>query len=262
MIRFSSLFRGGALISLAGVLRTVTAVVSFSCGETGAGSIDGSPTTGPDPGQEQVEHFAKAALNTLASEGTPIDGRIWSDPELFRRYMVAVYSAAGSAPPAQDPEMRRNGPSGGYQDNVRYCGRGQDCLTCPPVSSCLNHACYVHDRCYARCSEPVIWQCLFTLHWNRGGLRACSASTDRAGPHGGGASARAGSYSTTRRAPGGCPTRSTAIEAGMATLLRGGRPARSGLRVPAQAPAFPGKVCRPIPVVVPGLDDPRKRAKL
>ena len=99
----------------------------------------------------------EAARARFEASGTTLDARIWEDPDAFVAFVKVAYEELGcsagdasQAGVAQQPLHADHGPD-------FYCGKGHGVASLfhPPVSDCVNHACYVHDSCYTQCSAST-----------------------------------------------------------------------------------------------------------
>lgn len=101
---------------------------------------------------QELERIFQVAKTSLESQGITFDAKLWADPDTFQRFMSEVDKASQCSSSATTKSVQSALHEDRGPDN--YCGPGHHTWL-PTVSRCLNRACFVHDSCYGRCSEPT-----------------------------------------------------------------------------------------------------------
>jgi hypothetical protein len=115
---------------------------------------------------KQLDQFFQVTVREFEKTGVKFDRRVWADGEKFARLyeqFKKVVNCPEPSPPALERLSEKSpGSSLSHHESPgpdAFCGpsHGPPSILnkLPYVSRCLNRACYRHDSCYARCSEPT-----------------------------------------------------------------------------------------------------------
>jgi hypothetical protein len=109
---------------------------------------------------KQWENFFVAVEKQMKDEGINLREDVFRDQSVMLKYISTFQKTVGCKEPPPpplkpvhySPELHTTHHESNSADN--FCGPDHGgLLNLIPVSNCLNKICYIHDSCYARCSE-------------------------------------------------------------------------------------------------------------